>query len=60
MTNYLKQVYRKIVPQSEPIPGREHEMVLNSNAGYVFPVSDWTRLERFLILRLRRRKLLRR
>ena len=50
MTNYLKQVFRKIVPQSEPIPGREHEMVINSNAGYVFPVSDWTRLERFLIL----------
>ena len=50
MANYLKQVYRKICPQSEPILGREHEMALNSNAGYVFPANDWTRLERFLIL----------
>jgi 60 kDa SS-A/Ro ribonucleoprotein len=50
MSNYLKQVFRKIVPQSEPIPGRELEMTLNSNWGYVFPVDDWTRLDRFLIL----------
>ena len=50
MANYLKHVYRKIVPRSEPISGREHEMALNSNAGYVFPANDWTRLERFLIL----------
>lgn len=28
MSNYLKQIYRKIVPQSEPIPGRELEMTM--------------------------------
>ena len=30
--------------------GREAEMVRNAAGGYVFPVTDWTRLERFLIL----------
>ena len=33
-------------PQSEPIPGT----VPNSAGGYSFPVDDWTRLRRFLIL----------
>lgn len=37
-------------PQSEPIPGREAEMVKNSAGGYTFPVDDWTRLDRFLVL----------
>ncbi|MCB1021985.1 MAG: TROVE domain-containing protein [Acidobacteria bacterium] len=50
MRNYLYQLIGGPVPQSEPITGREPEMVRNSNGGYVFPVDDWTRLERFLIL----------
>jgi len=37
-------------PQSQPIEGREAEMVQNSAGGYAFPVDDWTRLDRFLIL----------
>lgn len=37
-------------PHSEPLPGREDEMVLNSTGGFVFPVTDWVRLERFLVL----------
>ena len=46
----LKNVYGKSAPQSEPIVGRETGMVRNSAGGYVFPVTDWTRLERFLVL----------
>jgi 60 kDa SS-A/Ro ribonucleoprotein len=37
-------------PQSDPIPGREPDMAQNSAGGYAFPVDDWTRLDRFLIL----------
>ena len=46
----LKSVYGVPAPQSEPIIGREAEMVRNAAGGYVFPVTDWTRFERFLIL----------
>jgi len=35
-------------PQSAPIPGTSQ--VRNDNAGYVWAVDDWTRLDRFLIL----------
>jgi 60 kDa SS-A/Ro ribonucleoprotein len=35
-------------PQSSPIPGSSQ--VQNSAGGYAFPVDDWTRLDRFLIL----------
>jgi 60 kDa SS-A/Ro ribonucleoprotein len=34
------------VPQSEPLPGQ----VKNSAGGHSFPVDDWVRFERFLIL----------
>ena len=44
------QVYGKPVPQSEPLRDRESEMILNNAGGYVFPVDDFTRLNRFLIL----------
>lgn len=44
------QVYGKDVPQNEPLRDRESEMVLNNANGYVFPVDDFTRLNRFLIL----------
>ena len=37
-----------VTPQSQPIPGKN--MVQNSAGGYSFELSDWDRLERFLIL----------
>lgn len=37
-------------PQSEPIPGRESEMVENAAGGYGFQAGDWERLDRFLII----------
>lgn len=37
-----------VTPQSEPISGSNQ--VANNAGGYAFPVDDWTRLERFLIL----------
>jgi len=46
-----QQYYSTIqTPQAEPIPGREPEMVENQAGGWVFPIDDWTRLDRFLIL----------
>ena len=50
MSTYLSQIYGAPAPQSEPMVGREDEMVQNSAGGYVFPVNDFTRLRRFLIL----------
>src|SRR5262245_25788275 len=44
--SYLKRLAAKRVPQSAPLPGQ----VQNSNAGYTWPVDDWARLRRFLIL----------
>ena len=44
---YLTQVYGAPAPQSEPLPGREGEMVQNSAGGMAFPVDDFTRLRRF-------------
>jgi 60 kDa SS-A/Ro ribonucleoprotein len=38
----------KKTPQSQPIPGRGQ--VINDNAGWVWAVDDWTRLDRFLVL----------
>ena len=45
---YLKTLNKKRTPQSAAIPGSGQ--VANGAGGYVFPVDDWTRLERFLIL----------
>lgn len=39
-----------VTPQSEPIPGRETEMVKNSAGGFTFSLDDWGLLDRFLIL----------
>ena len=50
MTSYLKQVHDEPSPQSEAIRGRENEMAPNNAGGYVFPVDDFTRLRRFLVL----------
>lgn len=46
MINYGNLFSRLRTPQSQPVPGT----VPNSSGGYAFPVSDWTRLERFLVL----------
>jgi len=45
---YSQSVNTKVTPQTEPIPGKAQ--VKNSAGGFTFAVSDWTRLERFLIL----------
>jgi 60 kDa SS-A/Ro ribonucleoprotein len=44
--SYLKRHRKDRVPQTEPLPGQ----VKNSDIGYSWPVDDWTRLRRFLIL----------
>ena len=46
MIDYSKIFSFRRTPQSEPIPGA----VANSAGGYAFPVDDWVRLERFLVL----------
>lgn len=45
-----KSFSTKKTSQKKPIPGREQEMVENSEGGYVFQVSKWELLDRFLIL----------
>jgi len=46
--NYAKLFNRRVIPQSQPIPGSTQ--VRNSGGGYSWAVDDWTRLDRFLIL----------
>ncbi len=49
MKSYLNIFARRtaaVTPQAQPIPGA----VPNSAGGYAFPVDDWARLDRFLIL----------
>ncbi len=46
MINYTKLFSLRRTPQSEPIPGT----VANSAGGFAFPVDDWARLDRFLVL----------
>ena len=45
--DYLSRITSEPTPQSEPLDGRQ---ILNNAGGYVYPVDDWTRLTRFLIL----------
>ena len=45
--SYLTRVLNQPTPQSEPLDQRQVE---NSAGGYSYPVDDWTRLDRFLIL----------
>jgi 60 kDa SS-A/Ro ribonucleoprotein len=45
---YGKLFSRKVTPQSQSIPGSTQ--VPNSAGGHAWPVDDWMRLERFLIL----------
>ena len=46
--NYSKHYNARKTPQSQSIPGKE--MTPNSAGGFAFAVSDWDRLQRFLIL----------
>jgi 60 kDa SS-A/Ro ribonucleoprotein len=46
MIDYTKLFSLRRTPQSEPIPGT----VANSAGGFAFPVDDWARLDRFLVL----------
>ncbi len=46
MFDYTKIFSLRKTPQNEPIAGT----VANSAGGYAFPVDDWVRLDRFLIL----------
>src|SRR5262245_24542974 len=45
---YAQHVSARKTPQSEAIPGSSQ--VANSSGGFSFPVDDWTRLDRFLVL----------
>ena len=42
------RLQRLLTPQREPIP--DTDQVPNSAGGYVWPVNDWVRLDRFLVL----------
>lgn len=48
MTAYAQHFSTRQTPQSEPVPGSAQ--VANSAGGYSFAVTDWTRLDRFLVL----------
>jgi 60 kDa SS-A/Ro ribonucleoprotein len=50
MTKNLQQYVQSLTmtPQNEPIPGTNQ--VPNSGGGYSFPVDDWMRLDRWLVL----------
>lgn len=45
----FKNTRNKKVPESQPIPGRESEMVENIAGGYAFKASDWQALRRWLL-----------
>jgi 60 kDa SS-A/Ro ribonucleoprotein len=48
LVKLVRHFSTRATPQSEPIPGSSQ--VLNSPGGYAFPVDDWVRLDRFLVL----------
>src|SRR4051794_20562722 len=48
MSRYAQHFSSKQTPQSRAIPGTNQ--VVNSAGGYSFPVDDWVRLDRFLVL----------
>ena len=51
MSSYLmSQATAKKAPQSQPIPGREKDMMRNSAGGFAFKADSFARMERFLIL----------
>ena len=47
---YASVLQTKQTPQNTPIPGRENDQVKNNTGGFVFAVTPFTQLERFLIL----------
>ena len=47
-TNYARHLSPQNVPQTQPLPGEA--MIQNVAGGYVFELSDWDRLKRFLVL----------
>lgn len=49
MTTYSNVYNTRKTPQTQPIPGRT-DQVVNHNAGYVFTLDVWNRLNQFLIL----------
>ena len=46
--NYALGFNRQMTPPSAPIPGTTQ--LANSAGGYSWPVDDWTRFDRFLVL----------
>lgn len=52
MNHYTKTLApsQTVTPQTEAIPGRETEMVVNSAGGFTFTLDMWGYLDRFLIL----------
>jgi len=46
MYPYARKVAESTTPQTEALPGQ----IANSGGGYSYPVDDWTRLTRFLVL----------
>jgi 60 kDa SS-A/Ro ribonucleoprotein len=40
----------RLTPQTEPIPGREADMVRNDAGGYGFQAREWDQLDQFLVL----------
>lgn len=55
MSNYLTKIGVRMrkTPQTEAIPGREHEMTRNNAGGVAFTADAWIRLERWLLLAAR-------
>ena len=47
---FSRLLNREKTPQSQPIPGREPEMVPNRAGGFAFQLDAWAQLDRFLIL----------
>ncbi len=45
---FTTRLMRRLTPQADPIP--ESTQVPNSGGGYSWPVDEWTRLDRFLVL----------
>jgi 60 kDa SS-A/Ro ribonucleoprotein len=49
-TPYARHVSTLSTPQSQPIPGRETDMVKNAAGGFAFAIDKWTMLDRFIVL----------
>ncbi len=50
MVYLLNHLRRNVTPQSEPMAGREMDMIKNRAGGYTFALDEWARLDRFLVL----------